>query len=157
MMVLSLSRSFAGSPLKRAIKQPKIYAGDNLLIHQPLGTGFSLQSSIDRSQIGALYESFIFNEIKKTITNYGIVADCFAWRTEDKSEVDIILSSVDNIVPIEVKWSKKPSKRDASGLHSYMSSHKAVKKGFIVYPGEDIVQITDTIFAIPDWWLFGCY
>ncbi|MEN8262358.1 MAG: ATP-binding protein [Nitrospirota bacterium] len=157
MMVIELVNVFFRNPAKRLVKQSKLYVTDPLLLHQPIGTNFSLQSAIDRGQIGHIYESFILSEMKKTLVNHDIYAENFTWRTQDGAEVDIILSSTGGVVPFEVKWSTKPSRRDASGLHSFLSSYPEIEKGFIVYPGEKIKRITEKVFAVPDWWLFGCF
>jgi len=156
MMVIELVNVFFRNPVKRLIKQPKLYVIDPLLLHQPLGTNFSLQSAIDRGQIGNIYESFIFSEIKKTLVNYDIFGEVYTWRTQDGAEVDIILSTANRLIPLEVKWSTEPTRRDASGLHSFLSCYPEAGNGFIIYPGEEIRQITERVFALPDWWLFGC-
>ena len=157
MMVIELVNIFFRNPAKRLVKQSKLYVTDPLLLHQPLGTNFSLQSAIDRGQIGHIYESFILSEMKKTLVNHDIYAENFTWRTQDGAEVDIILSTTDGVVPLAVKWSTKPSRRDASGLHSFLSCYPEIEKGFIIYPGEKIKRITKKVFAVPDWWLFGCF
>ncbi|MBI2974853.1 MAG: DUF4143 domain-containing protein [Deltaproteobacteria bacterium] len=157
MMVTTFVNSFLHSPFKRLVKQPKTYTVDPLLLHQPLGTGFSIQTTIDRNQIGHIYETFIFNEMQKTVANYGKVAEFHSWRTEDKAEVDIILSTADGVVPFEVKWSSKLTNRDISGLKSFLKAYPDIKNGYVIYRGEQIEQMTDRIVAIPDWWLLGCY
>lgn len=157
MMVVEFVNSFLHSPFKRLIKQPKTYTVDPLLLHQPLGTGFSIQLAMDRNQIGYIYETFIFNEMQKTVVNYGKVAEFYSWRTEDKAEVDIVLSTAAGVVPFEVKWSSKLTNRNISGLRSFLNAHPDVKNGYVIYRGEQIRQMTDQIVAIPDWWLLGCY
>lgn len=156
MMVLSQAQVYINSPLKRLIKQPKFHVIDSLFLHEPLGTNFSLQSAIDRNQIGAIYESFIFNEIKKTLVNYDIHAEFFTWRTQDKSEVDIVVSTAAGVIPFEVKWSGSVSRHDASGLNSFLSTCPNARFGFVIHPGETIEMIAENIYAVPDWWLFGC-
>lgn len=157
MMVVEFSNSFLHSPFKRLVKQPKTYTSDTLLLHQPLGTGFSIQQATDRNQIGYIYETFVFNEIQKTLANYGKVADIHSWRTEDKTEVDIILSTTTGIFPFEIKWSSKLDKRDSAALKTFLRTYPEVKKGFIIYTGDEFKQISDQIVAVPDWWLLGCY
>ena len=157
MMVVEFVNSFLHSPFKRLIKQPKAYAIDPILLHQPLGTGFSTQLAMDRKQIGHMYETFIFNEMQKTLANYGKIAGFYSWRTQDKAEVDIILSTADGAIPFEVKWSSKLSKRDVSGLQSFLRSYPEVKNGYVIYTGEHIKQLSQKIAAIPDWWLLGSY
>lgn len=155
MMIIERLQIYAQNPLKRVVKQPKIHVTDPILTHQPMGTLFSIQTAVDRGLVGPLYESFVIGEIKKTIANYDMIADFYAWRTEDKSDVDIVLATPDGVCPIEIKWSKKISTRDASGLKSFMSCYSDVKRGYIVYPGEEILRISQNVFAVPDWWVLG--
>jgi len=156
MMVIRLLPVFLRNLNKRLIKQPKIYVNDPLLFNQALDS-FSIQNALDRNEIGRIYEGFIFAELQKTISNYDLFAEFFTWRTQDKAEVDIILTTKKGIIPLEVKWSTRLTKRDASGLLSFLENHPEAKKGYIVYPGETLQIITPNIMAIPDWWLFGCY
>lgn len=155
MMVIEFVPVFFRNLNKRLTKQPKIYVTDPLLFNQSLDN-FSIQKAIDADDIGRIYEGFVFAEIKKTISNYDLSAQSFTWRTQDKAEVDIVLSAPGNIVPLEVKWSTRLTTRDASGLLSFLEDYPEAKTGYIVYPGDTLQHIAKHILAIPDWWLFGC-
>ncbi len=84
------------------------------------------------------------------------MADVFTWRTQDQAEVDLVLSTPKTIIPLEIKWSKRLTTRDASGLRSFLEDHPKAKQGYIVYPGDTLQRIIPRVMAIPDWWLFGC-
>ncbi|OGQ05938.1 MAG: hypothetical protein A2W61_05210 [Deltaproteobacteria bacterium RIFCSPLOWO2_01_44_7] len=155
MMVIDLLNLFVRNPIKRLAKQPKLYVNDTLLLHISLGSRFSLQAAQENSLIGSIYEAFIFNEIKKTIANNGLTAEYFTWRTQDKAEVDVVLQTNSGILPFEIKWAKKISRRDTTGLHSFLEDSPDIKRGYIIYPGEKILSISEKVVAIPDWWLFG--
>lgn len=155
MMVVKRVPVFFRNPAKRLIKHPKIYTCDPLLINEYLGNHFSVQICVERGQIGQLYETFIFNEIQKTLSNYGLIAGIFTWRTQDGAEVDIVLSSTNGLIPIETKWSNRLTSKDASGLHSFMECYPEVKHGYIVYPGEGIQKVSPKVTAVPDWWFLG--
>lgn len=156
MMVVQHVPVFFRKSTKRLIKHPKIYVSDPALMNESLGNHFSLQKASEKKELGAIYETFIFNEIQKTLSNHDLLAESFAWRTQDEAEVDIVLSTAGKIIPIEVKWTKRLTKRDASGLLSFLSDYSEVDFGFIAYPGEHIQQVTEKVIAIPDWWLLGC-
>lgn len=155
MMVVRFVPVFFKNLNKRLTKQPKIYVTDPLLFNQSLDN-FSIQTAIDRKEVGRIYEAFIFAEIQKTISNYDLMADVFTWRTQDQAEVDLVLSTPKAIIPLEIKWSSRLTKRDASGLLSFLEDHPKAKRGYIVYPGDTLQTITPHVMAIPDWWLFGC-
>lgn len=155
MMVVRFVPVFFRNLNKRLTKQPKIYVTDPLLFNQSLDN-FSIQHAIDRKEVGRIYEAFIFAEIQKTISNYDLMADTFTWRTQDQAEVDLVLSTPKNLIPLEMKWSSRLTTRDASGLLSFLEDHPNAKQGYIVYPGHTLQTITPRVIAIPDWWLFGC-
>lgn len=157
MMVIKHVPVFFRNLKKRIIKQPKIYVCDSLLFNEALGFNFSIQKAVELGIIGSIYESFIFNELQKFLSNYDMLAEIFTWRTQDKAEVDIVLSTSEGIVPIEIKWSTQLTSKDTTGLQAFMDCYPEVKKGYIIYPGRKLQKITENIFAVPDWWIFGCY
>lgn len=157
MMVIKHVPVFFRNLKKRLIKQPKIYVCDPLLFNEALGFNFSIQKATEHGLIGSIYESFIFNELQKSLSNYDMLAELFTWRTQDKAEVDIVLSTPQGIVPIEIKWSTQLTSKDTTGLQSFMGCYPEVKKGYIIYPGKELQKIRENIFAVPDWWIFGSY
>jgi uncharacterized protein len=157
MMVIERVPAFFRNMVKRLVKQPKIYVCDPLLFNECNGLNLSVTKMIQLGTIGRLYESFIFCELRKILSNWDILGELFCWRTQDKAEVDIVLSTGHDIIPFEVKWSAKPGRKDVSGINSFMEAYPEAKHGFIVYPGQTAEKITDKITAIPDWWLLGCF
>lgn len=155
MMLISLLERYFRNPKKRLLKQPKVHVADPLLLNLSLGTNFNLQKARERGWLGTIYESFIVFELIKTLENYGQLYQIFSWRTADKSEVDIILEFDGQVFPFEIKMSKRLNKRDTSGLRSFLADNLQVKNGYIIYPGDKIVEVEKRIFAIPDWWLLG--
>lgn len=156
MMVVEFVPVFFRNLKKRLTKQPKIYVTDPLLFNQSLDN-FSIQKAIDRDDIGHLYEGFVFAEIKKTISNHALSVQSFTWRTQDQAEVDLVLSAPKQIIPLEIKWSTRLTRRDASGLVSFLEDYPEAKRGYIIYPGETLHPLHPKILAVPDWWLLGCY
>jgi predicted AAA+ superfamily ATPase len=156
MMVVEVVPVFFRNLNKRLIKQPKIYVTDPLLFNQSLDN-FSLQRAIEQENIGRIYEGFVFAEIKKTLSNYDLSAQAFTWRTQDQAEVDLVLSTPGQLVPLEVKWSTRLTRRDASGLLAFLEAYPDVTRGYIIYPGDTLQSLHPKILAIPDWWLLGCY
>ena len=90
LMVIKRVPVFLQNPNKRLIKHPKVYVCDSALINELLGNHFSIPIAKERNQMGSLYETFIYNEIQKTLSNYDLIADTFTWRTQDGAEVDLI-------------------------------------------------------------------
>jgi len=154
MLILSLE-IYHRNPGKRLVKQSKIHTIDPLLIHNALNTNFNNEHARELQYFGTIYESFICSEIFKIFYNSGTIFDAYYWRTQDGAEVDLIIVSQGQILPLEIKASTNIKKRDASGIISFLSDNPLVRQGYIVYPGRELVQIYPNVFAIPDWWLLG--
>ena len=45
-------------------------------------------------------------------------------------------------IPFEIKSTTNLSRRDASGLVSFLSDNPHIKQGYIVYPGREIAEIS---------------
>jgi len=84
-------------------RMPKIYFWDlglrNALIRnfQPLNI---------RDDAGAMFENFIISEVKKAIAYGDLNYQVNYCRTKNGSEVDLVLSSVDELLAVEIKLSK---------------------------------------------------
>jgi len=157
MMLIITLEAYHRNPKKRLVKQNKIHAIDPLLLHHTFNTGFSLERSRELQNFGTIYESFICMEIHKTLFSSGIAFDSYYWRTQDGAEVDLIIEYRGKAIPFEIKSTTNLSRRDASGLVSFLSDNPHIKQGYIVYPGREIAEISPNIIAVPDWWVLGCY
>lgn len=80
-------------------------------------------------------------------------ADCF-WRERDK-EVDFVILRDKEIIPIEVKYSKKVRLKEIKGLTKFIEEYK-IKQGFVItedYEAKEMVK-GRIIRFIPLWkWL----
>ncbi|RME59498.1 MAG: DUF4143 domain-containing protein, partial [Candidatus Dadabacteria bacterium] len=102
--------------------------------------------------LGAVYESWIFSEIVKASDYESLSLDITTWRTEDGSEIDLILSKGIINVPIEIKFKREITKRDVAALKSWLKTYDDTSPGaYAIYPGEDIKQLDKKIWALPDW------
>jgi len=155
MMLVHSLEVYHRNPKKRLVKQIKIHAIDPLLLHNALNTNFSNERARELQCFGLIYESFICTEIFKIFHNTGANFNAYYWRTQDGAEVDLIIESQGETIPLEIKSSGKLTKRDASGLISFLDDNPHVKKGYIIYPGSNLQQIYPNVFAVPDWWLLG--
>lgn len=85
---------------KELTKMPKIYIWD-LWIKNYFEKNFnSIQDRIDK---WAIFETFIFNELK----NKYWLDNINFWRTIDKKEIDFIVTSFDKKLALEVKYSNQ--------------------------------------------------
>ena len=106
---------------KRLVKSPKIYFCDTgLAIHL---MGINNWEELQRSQYaGAIWETYIFNQIYKYFINKGQTnPNLWFWRTNTGDEVDFLIDKGGQFYAIECKLTANPDKNDIKGL-------KALKK-----------------------------
>ena len=73
---------------------------------------------------------------------------CF-WRDSNGPEVDIIIKTSREWLPIEVKWTENPTAKDARHLKVFMEEYTQAKKAIIICRAPYEKKISDTITAIP--------
>jgi len=73
------------------------------------------------------------------------------YRTQAKKEADFVLeNSNGEIVGIEVKSSTNIDKKYISGLLELQElAGDKFKKGFVIYAGQNIIPLSDKIWAVP--------
>ncbi|MEM3267151.1 MAG: ATP-binding protein [Conexivisphaerales archaeon] len=108
-------------------KAKKVYFVDTGLRNSILNNFLPLQ---DRTDAGILLENFILNELKF----YGF--DVKYWRTTSKAEVDFVIQLSDELIPVEVKGSAKPSR----GFYSFLDSYRP-KRALVFGNTEPDVEI----------------
>lgn len=155
MMLIVTLEVYHRNPTKRLVRQNKIIAIDPLLLHNALNTNFSNEIARELQHFGNIYESFICIELFKSLHNSSAIFDAYYWRTQDGAEVDLIIEANGKVLPFEIKASSQISKRDASGIMSFLSDNPNVPHGYVIFPGREILQINSRVTALPDWWLMG--
>ena len=78
------------------------------------------------------------------------------WRDANGPEVDLIIKADHELLPIEVKWTKNPTLKDARHLQLFMKEYKQVKQGMIVCRIPFRRELSKNIIAIPwgEWQTF---
>lgn len=150
MYLLTFLPAWHRNDLKRLIKTPKLHFLDSgLLASLRRMSASSIRS--DRSDFGAILESFVFSELRKH-------ADCsddhyqfYHYRDKDKVEVDFVIErDVNELIGIEVKASATVRSDDFKGLNRFQGiSGKAFKAGYLVYTGDKVLSFGQGMKAIP--------
>ncbi len=99
---ISRSYLYSKSTLKSFRKNPKIYAGDNAFFY------------LISAKEGLMMETAVYNHLKH------LGFELFYWQDKARLEVDILLQTSSGLLPVEVKYGKKVSKRDLKGLLACM-------------------------------------
>lgn len=121
---------------KRIIKSPKLYFTDLGLACYLLDISKSEQIFRDPLR-GALFENLIILEILKNRLNNGIEPNLYYYRDNNGHEVDLILKSANQLLPIEIKSSATFNNSFTKELKYFTSlTEGRTPRGYIVYAGE---------------------
>src|SRR5262249_8129735 len=132
---------------KRLVKTPKVYLGDSgLACHLSAARDWSALETQGRA--GAMLETWVANELKKSL---GVVAEptqLWYWRTHANKEVDFLLERGERIVGIEVKLGTGFRTSDLRGLSACEETlGRHWHLGVLAHTGTEIVPIGERLVA----------
>jgi predicted AAA+ superfamily ATPase len=129
--IVSLLPPFHHNFGKRVIKAPKLYFMDTGLVCYLVGLQ-SAQHVLDGPMAGALFETAVVSNFKKTIDAYG-VRDClYYWRAVAGLEVDLLIDRGGKLLPVEMKMSSTLTPRHAAGLLAWQRLAGQSSPGLII-------------------------
>lgn len=145
--ILKKITPFYSNLRKEIIKMPIYYFTDlglrNFAINQ-----FNNLTLIQ--QTGFLFQNFVANLISEQL-NLSSSSFHF-WRTQDKTEVDFIIKTGNDLIPIEVKYKKLDSPEVPRSLISFINNYKPGKAYLINLNLEKKIPIGKTkLFFVPYW------
>jgi predicted AAA+ superfamily ATPase len=110
---------------KRLAKTPKLYFCDPGLAAFLLGLD---PVTLPRSPFtGALWETFVYSELRKHIQAAAPQATLYFYRDQEGREVDFLLLSGGNVTLVECKWTELPSDGDARRMSEVASLLQGAK------------------------------
>lgn len=119
---------------KRLVKSPKIFFYDPGLA--------CYLARIKEDEVsnhplrGGLFESLIISDTKKWFYNHGEDPRVYFWRDKTGNEIDCIIDTVKEIIPIEIKSSRTVSTRFYDGLNYFQKlkiPNKKLSEGYVVF------------------------
>jgi len=126
---------------KRVIKSPKIYFTDPGLVSFLVGIETPEQAARDPLR-GALYENLVILEVIKAKFNSGLTPSLFFYRDTNGNEVDLIIKSGRNLVPIEIKSAATFTEEFLRGLGRFREAVGAqVSPGYLMYNGKGMFTV----------------
>ena len=135
--------AYAVNRTKRLIKSPKLYWGD---------TGVALHLTQETEPRGAHLENLVLQDLMAWRDSRIERAELFYWRTSVGEEVDFVVETGNNLLPIEVKATARPRLRDAAHLRTFRSEYGEMSKpGLLLHTGDLVDWLTPDVLAAP-WW-----
>lgn len=136
--------------LKRLIKTPKLHIGDTGLACALLGVDSAALSG-DRTMLGALLETFVFQELKRQAGWHDEPLSFFHYRDKDGVEVDVVIEQgARALAGIEVKAAATVNSADFRGLRKLReTAGDRFAAGVVLYDGDTCVGFGDRLHAVP--------
>ena len=136
------------SKIKALVKSPKGYICDSGLQHY-LQKITNFDALLRSANVGHSFETFVIDELIKGITAAGInnVDYCY-YRTAKGAEVDLVVSTPDNIIPIEIKMSSTVPLKKLASLTKYINDNN-LKFGILLNQSDKIFWLTENILQLP--------
>ena len=135
--------AYAVNRTKRLIKSPKVYWGD---------TGVALHLSQEGNPRGAHLENLVLHDLLAWRDARLDLADVYYWRTAVGDEVDLVIEAGDRLLPVEVKATTRPRRRDIATLRTFRAEYGAQSRpGLLLHAGELVDWIAPDVLAAP-WW-----
>ena len=142
--------------LSRLIKTPKLHLTDTGLACTLLGVN-AADLIADRTLLGPLLETFVFQELRRQASWRDEQHTCFHFRDKDGVEVDIVIErGTRAIAGVEVKVSATVTVADFRGLRKLKdATGKRFAGGVVLYDGETTVRFSEGLYAVPIRALWG--
>ena len=148
--VIYLLQPYMNNSVGRAIKREKIYFTDTGLACYL--AGYIDHITLEKSAYsGAIFETYVVDEIIKSFTNSGKDArkHLYYYRDNYQKEIDLLINYNNVIYPIEIKKSSNPGK-DAIKNFSVVDNFEMEKgNGIVLCMAKDIVAFDDDNYMVP--------
>lgn len=136
------------SIVKRVVRRPKMYFFDTGLAAYLCGIDNS--SALQKSFLkGRFFETFIFNEIRKSYMNEGIMQELYYYRDSDQNKVDLILSNNGTLSCIEIKTGQTFNASETKAFKKLDNTKYEKGKNAIICSVDKISVISDGTIIIP--------
>lgn len=162
--IVYILKPYTASVLNRAIRTPKLYFRDTGLCCY-LTRWLTPETLKNGAMAGAMYETFVINEILKSYSNEGIEYDfnVFYYNGKDKKkrkengeevevdgEIDLILQEDGILYPIEIKLSASP-KADMASEFDVLDGIPDKKRGMgvIICLYDKKMYLRENLVALP--------
>ncbi len=125
--------AFSGSPHKSALTTPRFFFFDNGV--RNAAADIPLVESSVNTDPGYFFEHWVAGQLWRELS-YTRAGTLLYYRTSDGAEVDFVVQTNRELIPIEVKW----------------TDHPCCARGYLVSRCPYMLDLGNHITAIP-WWM----
>jgi predicted AAA+ superfamily ATPase len=140
---------WSGNVVKRVSGRPKGHFADTGLACRLQGIG-SPETLTGNPRAGALFESFVVQQIRRLLLATGIRPDLHHYRSTGGAEVDLVIHRNGRLLPIEVKYKSRPDGTDSRGLAAFRATYPdhCAPTGIIVHAGRESYPVNAATCAL---------
>jgi uncharacterized protein len=146
--LINLIMPYLGNRSSRLIKSPKLYLSDSGLACHLAGMDASI-SLKDDPMYGALFESYIAQNLLSILRSQWQEAGLFFWSIQGRSEVDFIIEAGKSCMAFEIKSGSRWQDKDLAGLRAFLNATPNCKAAILCHNGEHSVGLGDRLWALP--------
>jgi len=132
----------------RLIKSPKMYLADSGLAAYLAGVAPTNYSS-DDPLIGALFETFIAQNLMGIIDATWPEARLYFWSVQGRHEVDFVIEAGRSCIALEIKSGARWESKELTHLKAFLSVTPNCKAAILGYNGSNVARMGDKLWAIP--------
>ncbi len=142
-------RAFSGSSRKNLLSTPRFLFFDLGVRHA--AAGITPGPDAIAAMPGDLFKQWVGAELYRRLEylNQGSLSYL---RTKGGAEVDYIVQIDDRLLPIEVKWTTRPTPKDTRHLTSFIDEQPRAREGFVICRCPRPQKLTDQVTAVP-WYM----
>ncbi len=143
-----LLQPYSTNRTKRAIKTPKLYFLDTGLCSY-LTQWESPQTLEAGAMAGAIFETYVFNEILKSHWHAGREPLMYYYRDKDKKEIDLLFEQNQTLYPVEIKKSGSPAKDWIKHFSVLEKLKQPIGKGAVISMTSKALPLDENNLALP--------
>jgi predicted AAA+ superfamily ATPase len=140
---------FTAGPSRRTVQTTPRFVFFDLGVRNA-AAGLAIDRNLLRVQGPQLLEQRVQLELLRRCRYTGRGHRVTYWRTRHGREVDVVLETPREIVPIEVKWTERPVSHDARHVEAFLDEHsRRARRGLVVCRTPAPLKLSDRVTAIP--------
>jgi predicted AAA+ superfamily ATPase len=134
---------------KRLVKSPKVYFIDTGLLCYLVGLR-DIEHAAAGPMGGAIFENLVISELFKIYIHRGEEPALYYWRTAAGSEVDLVVETQGQLIPIEVKQSETVRIEMGKEIITFQKDFKEKSgQGYVIHPGEMVLPLGNRVVSLP--------
>jgi predicted AAA+ superfamily ATPase len=134
---------------KRLVKTPKVYFTDTGTLCALVGLK-SIDHAAGGPMGGVIFETAVVMEVFKTLTHRGEEPRLHFWRTAQGEEVDLVVETGTQLLPVEIKLAATPNPVMAKSILAFQKAvGSKAGAGWVVHPGDTRLPLAPQVTALP--------